>query len=103
MEAGTISKTCLVAIPGMTTTREDFDRQFIVMPFFLVAQLFLVIGLLADWMVERTELVPTMPTRELVAVVTTTTSTTKSTQFPTRYTYWTIEPRFASLAEREHG
>ena len=117
MEAGTNFETCPIAIPGMTREREDFDGQFIVMPFDLAALLFLAIGVWADWswMVECAELVTTptrtlvavvttttTPTRELVAVVTTTT-TTKSTQFPTRDTYWTREPRFVLLAEREHG
>ena len=126
MAQQTKSETCPAVVPHSVPLRGDADWHFILVPFVCVAVLFLLIGLVAGWTLRAwwsDLVVPAASTiapapraapalaiadaprsaQGLVAVARPTTLATKSTQSQTRFTYWTVNPRFVPLPEREHG
>ena len=109
MAAGADTQACPVAIPLKQVESENSVGMAPISAFLFVAMLLLVCGFWAGWKVRGwVERAPTT-----VAVVAPVAGpgvaprqverATKSTQAQTRYTWWTREPRFVPLAEREHG
>jgi hypothetical protein len=107
MAEGADTQACPVAIPLKQAESENSVGMAWIVVILFVAMLILAFGFWAGWkvrgLVERAP--TTVPVVAPVArpIVAPAERATKSTQAPTRYTWWTREPRFVPLAEREHG
>ena len=114
MAQQTKSETCPAVMHHSVPLRGDTDWHLVLVLFSCVAVLFLMIGLVAGWKLRAwwSDLVApaagtiaprAAPALAIADVARPTTLVTKSTQSQTRFTYWTVNPRFVPLAEREHG
>ena len=132
MAGQTKSESCPAVATHAVPLHGDGDWSIVLMPVFFVAMVFLAIGLVAGWQLRgwwidllapaagsiapravpaaaafadapRYQLALAAPALAAQPYRATTSSATKSTQSQTRYTYWTENPRFVPLSDREQG
>ena len=99
---GRSSEVCSAAILVKENNETDSSLRLVM----ILVVVCLLVGFVFGWIVrakyDEKKQVATVAVVVPVAPVAAV-QTTKSTQSQTRYTYWTVNPRFVPLGDREHG